>query len=267
MKLNFHLFTHTTPSLSTVLSIHAQRTTAVFHTLNEPTTAKLWLKLIVENYTPIYSSHFHLQPSLHSDGQNAATTATNCILSETISRHIKLNAYTFQATSTNNELQLHSLSKQICHYIYHRTTTLSQQPNLTMNNINLRCPMPRCNHVSHNQLELLKHLNNNTSHPTTLHLTDRSTCNQHNIFQCCHHTCPTSPIRFFSTLQDLHQHNITHHPPPTPTTILSTNATTTSTQTTLVIQESTFESSHHHLNSSYYTYYIIHGIFNSFGNR
>jgi len=70
-----------------------------------------------------------------------------------------MNAYTFRATSPNNELQLHSLFKQTCHYIFHPTTTLSQQPNLNMNNINLHCPMPRCNHVSHNQLELLKHLN------------------------------------------------------------------------------------------------------------
>jgi len=88
-----------------------------------------------------------------------------------------------------------------------------------MNNINLQCPMPRCNHVSHNQFELLKHLNSNTSHPTTLHLADRSTCIQHNIFQCCQHNCPTLPTRFFRTLQELHQHNTTHHPPPTPSTI------------------------------------------------
>jgi len=88
-----------------------------------------------------------------------------------------------------------------------------------MNNINLRCPMPRCNHVSHNQFELLQHLNSNTSHPTTLHLADRSTCIQHNIFQCCQYNCPTSPTRFFRTLHELHQHNTTHHPPPTPSTI------------------------------------------------
>ena len=175
MKLNSHLPTLPTPSLSIVLSLHAQRITADSHTLNEPMMANLWLKLIVENYTPIYSSHFQLQPSLHSAGQNAAITVTNYISSATISRHTKLNVSTIRATSPNNELQLHSLFKLTCHYIYHRTTKMSQQPNLNMNNINLQCPMPRCNHVSHNQFELLQHLNSNTSHPTTLHLANRST--------------------------------------------------------------------------------------------
>ena len=96
-----------------------------------------------------------------------------------------------------------------------------------MNNINLRCPMPRCNHVSHNQFELLQHLNSNTSHPTTLHLADWSTCIQHNIFQCCQHNCPTSPTRFFRTLQELHQHNTTHHPPPPPSIIINNNSPST----------------------------------------
>ena len=88
--------------------------------------------------------------------------------------------------------------------------------------------MPRCNHVSHNQLELLQHLNSNNSHPTsTLHLADRSISLQHNIFQCCQHNCPTSPTRFFRTLQQLHQHNTTHHPPPPPSIIINNNSPST----------------------------------------
>ena len=135
-------------------------------------------------------------------------------------------AYTFRAISPNNEPQHHPRFKQICQYIQHLTPTLRQRPKLNMNNINLHCPMPRCSHVSHNQFELLKHLNSTTSHPTTLHLADRSTCIQHNIFQCCQHNCPTSPTRFFRSLQELHQHNTTHHPPPTPSTITLPHTTT-----------------------------------------
>ena len=53
------------------------------------------------------------------------------------------------------------------------------------------------------------------------------TPHQHNIFQCCQNTCPTSPLSSFSILQELHQHNTTHHPPsPTPATITSSNTTT-----------------------------------------
>ena len=82
------------------------------------------------------------------------------------------------------------------------------------------CPVPGCTHSLtgtappfSSKIALLHHLNT-TSHRTTHHLTDLSSCAASGIFHCCRSTCPSSPKTFFPSLRSLTIHNTTHHPSP-----------------------------------------------------
>ena len=84
----------------------------------------------------------------------------------------------------------------------------------------LPCPIPGCNHSRtgpnrhfSTKPTLLRHLNHD-DHQTTFHLADQSICTEVNIYSCTQQSCPTTPTRFFRSINELNQHNTLHHPPP-----------------------------------------------------
>ncbi len=84
----------------------------------------------------------------------------------------------------------------------------------------LPCPIPGCNHSRtgpeqhfSSKSTLLRHLNLD-DHQTTFYLADQSICTAIDIYSCTQHSCPTTPTRFFHSLNQLTLHNALHHPPP-----------------------------------------------------
>ena len=105
------------------------------------------------------------------------------------------------------------------------------------------CIVPRCNHRYHNKQDLLNHLNCPSSHPTTSILANQKLCNKHNIFQCCHGICPSSPTRFFNSKSALTEHLSIHHKP---STSYPTTTTYNHRQSTRVIHLTTSSSNYLH---------------------
>ncbi len=99
---------------------------------------------------------------------------------------------------------------------------LCLQPWLTTSNMinHFPCPIPGCLHSGapsahhfSSKSALLPHLNHD-NYQHTFHLVNQSICSTIGIYSCCHASCTTVPTRFFCSLNDLSQHNLSHHPPP-----------------------------------------------------